>query len=368
MSFSAVILTACSPYTQEQSSNLTDKKQFRIFPVTFCNNLDPIFFHILLLFHMNHAPAFQFPSKKWLRLFTLCILLIITVFISIRYYHIHNHGLNWINNHTENQNQWNLPRWEDNSLWLPHYEFDISGKPVDGIKNNLSGLSYAYDRDQLIAIINSPPEIITLNTQGEIIHRYPIIGANDTEGIAYLGSNRVAVLQEKRRSIIIIELPLANHTPITVSEENAYTLHIPDDRNNGPEGIAYVPHTDTLYIVKERLPVGLYAVQGLLHTPQHATQTDLSHWLAQMPFATDLSSIDYDPVHQHLVLLSDEAQMLMTITTDGQLVNYLDLAPFEFRLPPPQPEGVAIGPDGAVYIVSEPNLFYRLVHRTRLVQ
>jgi len=299
--------------------------------------------------------------KRFFLLILLFCLLLTFFYITVRYYHIHYHTICWFNRCNAPENLTSPPS-QTNTLSSPtfHLKFDIHNKIVSNVDSNLSGLTYDFDNRQLIGVINSPPSIVILDTEGNTLRHHVIHGANDTEGITYVGNGQIALLQEKRHSILLISIPTENHAPIFVDEVNAFKLDIPEDKNNGPEGIAYHAATDTFYIVKERQPTGLYTVQGLLTDPQNVVQNNLNHYLVPLDFATDFSGIALSPDSQHLILLSDEAQMLITMDLHGNFINHFDLAPWNLSLPPPQPEGVAIGPDNTIYIVSEPNLFYRL--------
>lgn len=246
---------------------------------------------------------------------------------------------------------------------LNHLHFTIYAKPIVGVEQNLSGLAYVPERDELIAVVNRPGTLLILNTDGQLLRQHPLSGVSDTEGVAYLGHNRVAVLQEKKRTIAVMTLPLNDGEAIQAQQDNMYQLPMAKQRNSGPEGIGYDALTDTLYVVKEKSPTGLYAIQGI-GSGGPVVHTDLSHLLANSGFATDLSSVEFDPMGRRLLLLSDEAQAIFTLSFEGDVVQYRTLWPTTgrgFELPMPQPEGVAIGADGRVYIVSEPNLFSVLV-------
>ena len=302
-----------------------------------------------------------YTLKKAFFIFFLFFLLLILLYPAIRYYHIHYHIMSWFNNHASPEElalaSQQITRTKPA---LSNLQFDIHNKEVHRVGNNLSGLAYDFDQHLLIGIINSPPSIVILDTKGNTLRHHPIHGANDTESVVYIGNGQVALLQEKRNSILLAFLPAEDNMPITVHEANAFKLNAPEDKNNGPEGIAYHALTDTFYIVKERQPTALYAVQGLMTDPPNAIQYNLSHYLSPLDFATDLSGLTLDTQNQHLLLLSDEAQMIVAIDLKGNFIGHFDLAPWNTTLPPPQPEGITISPDGTIYIVSEPNLFYRL--------
>lgn len=61
------------------------------------------------------------------------------------------------------------------------------------------------------------------------------------------------------------------------------------------------------------------------------------------------------------MLLSDESKLLMELCRDGELISFSALTAdsIGLRRDIPQAEGVALDGDGNLYLVSEPNLFYR---------
>lgn len=83
-------------------------------------------------------------------------------------------------------------------------------------------------------------------------------------------------------------------------------------------------------------------------------------------FATDLSSVVFDQQSGHLILLSDESKLLIEMTDEGKVVSFRSLARgFAGLLKGiPQAEGVTIDDEGYLYVVSEPNLFYRFTRET----
>jgi uncharacterized protein YjiK len=87
----------------------------------------------------------------------------------------------------------------------------------------------------------------------------------------------------------------------------------------------------------------------------------VSRWLEEVPFATDLSSVEVDPTTGRVFLLSEESQMIVQLDGDsGEGRGMLSLSPNKGATPMPRPEGVATDEAGSLYIVSAPNLFYRL--------
>ena len=76
---------------------------------------------------------------------------------------------------------------------------------------------------------------------------------------------------------------------------------------------------------------------------------------------SDLSSVTLHDPTGHMLLLSHMSSLLIEYDAKGAPLSLLSLwaGRHGLRAAVPQAEGVAIGPSGEVYIVSEPNLFYR---------
>ncbi len=77
-------------------------------------------------------------------------------------------------------------------------------------------------------------------------------------------------------------------------------------------------------------------------------------------FVRDLSSLQFDERSGHLLALSDESRLVVELDGSGQPLSSLALDAGKHGLEQdvPQAEGIAMGPDGTLYVVSEPNLFY----------
>src|SRR3989338_8740320 len=255
---------------------------------------------------------------KW-----VLLLLALTLVYQIGVQHLDNRLYFWI------KTSWHETEWENRSLWLPEYQVRIDALPVAGVSNNLSGLTYDEGRDQLWAVVNNPEELLTLSKEGELLARYPLSGFSDVEGITYLGGNQ------------------------------------------GFEGVGYDRAGDRLYVVKEHSPRKLYEVPGLKSSFQgdfNLQVIDRQAWIDHKVFATDLSSVHYDEQTGHLALLSDESKVLIELDAeDGKLISFRSLLSGFAGLQGsvPQGEGLTLDDQGNLYLVSEPNLFYRFERESR---
>ena len=124
-------------------------------------------------------------------------------------------------------------------------------------------------------------------------------------------------------------------------------------------------------MVKEHSPRKLYEVRGLKSSFQgdfNLQVIDRQAWIDHKVFATDLSSVHYDEQTGHLALLSDESKVLIELDAeDGKLISFRSLLSGFAGLQDsvPQGEGLTLDDQGNLYLVSEPNLFYRFERESR---
>ena len=177
--------------------------------------------------------------------------------------------------------------------------------------------------------------------------------------------NRVAIVNGKRNRIVLTEIP-ATPQQIDVTKAFALVLRFGDSENAnfGFQGLGYDLKRDRLYGAKEHSPRALYRISGLsyLQSPESRGLRieNISNWLDDIPFATDLSSVEVDPETGRVFLLSEESQMIVQLDGDsGEGRGMLSLSPKGGK-PMPKPEGLATDDAGTIFIVSAPNLFYRL--------
>lgn len=260
--------------------------------------------------------------------------------------------------------------WQERAIWLPDYRVEIDAKPILGIKNNLSGLSYDTDLQLLWAVTNGPNELLALSTDGDIQARYTLDGFEDVEAVTYIGNGKLIIAEERKQNLVIVSIPvsadgaLQAHGSLSHAQYPSITLALWNEDNKGIEGLTYDLKNDLLYVVKERDPIQLLGVSGIQKSLEKGLSVqvqNLSGLLKNNLFATDLSSATFDQNSGHLILLSEESKLLIEMTIAGKIISFRSLARGFAGLEKsiPQAEGVSIDTDGHLYVVSEPNLFYR---------
>ena len=49
------------------------------------------------------------------------------------------------------------PEWRDRGVWLPAYHAESDARPIEGLSDNVSGLTYSPVTGSLFTVINRPP-------------------------------------------------------------------------------------------------------------------------------------------------------------------------------------------------------------------
>lgn len=245
---------------------------------------------------------------------------------------------------------------------MPAYRAVREAQPLAGVGDNLSGLAYDAARGHLWAVVNEPPELLALDTAGRVLDRHALDGFADVEGVAALDEGWLLLVEERRQALVLVPVP-ARGARIAREHVQALRIVLSAQDNAGFEGIAYDRAGDRLFVVKEHSPRKLYEVRGLraaLEGRFAVEIIDREAWIGPQFLARDFSSVEFDPRTGHLLLLSDVSRLIVELDGDGRFVGYQPLgAGFAgLRGTVPQGEGLALAPDGALYLVSEPNLFY----------
>lgn len=309
----------------------------------------------------------KYFRQRWLNLsiwMWLAILFALLISYGFHFLHLDDRLYYWIKTHNH------ADEWQSRSVWLPGYKVNIDAKQVVGIDGELSGLAYDPDHKLLWAVTNNPMELFALDTAGEVQGQYRLDGFSDVEAVAYTGNDTLIIAEERLQSLTMIHLPhqedgeLLQNGWLSKSEFSGLVLDMGSSGNKGYEGLDYDLKGDRLFITKERDPMQIIEVsdfQKNLNLGLFPEIHNHSELVDSNLFSRDLSSIVLDQETGHLILLSDESQLLIEMTDKGEVVSFRSLSMGFAGLKSSirQAEGVTLDEEGNLFVVSEPNLFYR---------
>jgi len=191
-----------------------------------------------------------------------------------------------------------------------------------------SGLSLSLDGKYLWTVSDENSSVYKLSLMGNIIKKFSI-DEIDLEGIAVIDTNKIVVIAELKRKIILIDT-LGN-------EIFKVRLDLKGENNSGIEGITYNKKLDQFYVVNEKTPALLIKLDGELNLISKK----------KLKIAADLSGLFYDDSTYNLWVISDESKLIMICNTEGEVEK-------KFKINIPQIEGIAIdNKKGLIYIVSD---------------
>lgn len=250
----------------------------------------------------------------------------------------------------------------ERAVWLPAYRVDIEALPLAGVGDDLSGLTFDPVRRTLFAITNSRPEIIELSLDGTVLRQIPLRGVVDPEAIEYIAPGRFVVTDERRQALIEVRID-DEPGAVNVATGEEFVFGIGRNGNKGFEGLAHDPVGRRLFVAKERDPQRIYEIRGFPFSSLAPLAIDEHPGRDAALPGRDLSGLHFDVASGHLLALSEQSRLLVEFDADGRPVSGLSLAAGRNGLHEavPQAEGVTLDDRGNLYLVSEPNLFYRFI-------
>lgn len=261
-------------------------------------------------------------------------------------------------------------RWADSSIWLPAYRVSIEAREVQGIADDASGLTFDPVRGTLFTVINSPPAVAELSREGRLLRHIRLRGMEDAEGITHVRDDLFVLADERLQQLLLVRIG-DDTKEIDTRDAPRLGLAIELSGNLGFEGVSWDSARERLLVAKEKSPLRIYEISGLPGVLRgERFDLQISEWKeSRSPglFMRDLSSLTLHEPTGHMLLLSDDSKLVVEYDTEG---NPLSLMPLwrgwhGLARSVPQPEGVAVDDEGALYLLSEPNLFYRFERAAR---
>ena len=244
------------------------------------------------------------------------------------------------------------------------YRAGIERVPIAGLSRNASGLTFNSQSRTLFTVINRPAQVAELSTEGRLLRLIEIDGLKDPEGITYVAGNTYVISDEASHSLYWVQI--SPDTPrLSVAGVPRLKLGIDVVHNASLEGVSWDAQSKRLFVVKEKRPLRVLVITGLdPDRREPGFDIAINEWkssTAASLFMRDLSSLSLHEPTGNLLLLSDESAVVVEYAPDGTPVELLPLwrGMHGLKRGVPQPEGIAMGDDGSLYVLSEPNLFYR---------
>lgn len=251
-----------------------------------------------------------------------------------------------------------IVNFDKKDINIQSYKVQIEAKEFSNIEKNLSGLTYNFLTNTFFAISNRPRNIYELNKNGDIIRQIKLSGFKDTEGISHIKNDTFALVDEKKESVIIIKIDSStNH--INYEDSKAIKLEIQNFENFGFEGVTYNSFKNTILIANEKFPMKIIEISNWETNNPIFQKSEIFENIKQ--YVSDISSFTFNEKTNSFIILSDESKMILEVNQKGKLLSYQYLTKGKMYLENniPQPEGITIDKENNIYIVSEPNLFYK---------
>ncbi len=243
------------------------------------------------------------------------------------------------------------------SIWLPSYRAVIDAKVLPGMeRDEASDLSYSPQTKTLFAVMGKHPFLVELSLQGDVLRKMPLVGWSNPEGVAVLENGLLAIVDEREHSLVIVKVD-ANTQSLNVADFPKYDLGPSKDQNKAFEAIAWNPRKQQLLLGEERPP----ALFTWSSDGSQVLKGDKQKLASDELDLRNLSALGIDPRTGHTLVLSADSHLLLELDEQGEQVSFMALLGGFNGLEKtiPRAEGVAMDEAGNLYMVSEPNLFYR---------
>ncbi|MCQ6259061.1 SdiA-regulated domain-containing protein [Pseudomonas sp. Q11] len=265
--------------------------------------------------------------------------------------HWDDRGLLWAAERLES------PAQRQESIWLPNYHAVIDAKVLPGMEEDeASDLTYNPQTKTLFAVMGKRPSLVELTLQGDVLRKMPLVGWSNPEGVAYMENGLLAITDERKHTLSIIQVD-ADTRELNSTDFPRYDLGPSKNQNKGFEGVAWDPRNQQLALGEER-PPALFTWQS---NGSQLLKGDKQIHASDELDLRNLSALAIDPRTGHTLVLSADSHLLLELDDKGEQVSFMTLlGGFNgIKNTIPRAEGVALDEAGNLYVVSEPNLFYR---------
>ncbi|WP_226500879.1 SdiA-regulated domain-containing protein [Pseudomonas sp. RSB 5.4] len=290
-------------------------------------------------------------SRFALRWYVWLLLVLAVAYGLAHIMHWDDRGLLWLRERFESQAE------QKASIWLPDYRAVIDGKLLPGMeKDEASDLSYNPQTKTLFSVMGKNPFLVELSLQGDVLRKMPLVGWINPEGVTVMENGLMAIVDEREHLLTIVKVD-ANTRELNIADFPKYDLGPSKNQNKAFEAITWDPRNQQLLLGEER-PPALFTwksdgSQILKGDKQKLANDELD--------IRNLSALAIDPRTGHTLVLSADSHLLLELDEKGEQVSFMTLlGGFNgLKNTIPRAEGVTMDDAGTLYMVSEPNLFYR---------
>jgi len=296
-------------------------------------------------------PPARRPSRFGLRWYYWLLLLVVLLYGLMIAMHWDDRGALWVLERFESKKE------QGESVWLPDYTAVIDAKALPGMeKDEASDLAYSPLTKTLFSVMGKNPFLVELTLEGDVLRKIPLDGWSNPEGLTVMENGLLAIVDERNHILSVVKID-ANTQRLNRADFPQYDLGVSKDQNKAFEAIAWDPRRQQLLLGEERPPAMFIwksdGSQVLTGEKQKVPSDELD--------LRNLSALSVDPRTGHTLVLSADSHMLLELDELGEQVSFMTLLGGFNGLKEtiPRAEGVAIDEQGTLYMVSEPNLFYR---------
>jgi uncharacterized protein YjiK len=213
-----------------------------------------------------------------------------------------------------------------------------------------SAVTFNWNSGSLFVLGDEGDALVEVDAKGNQLSVMTLTGFDDTEGLTYIGNNQFVLLEERLQDAYLLTYQPGGSVDRTALKSASLGDTV---GNVGLEGISFDPISGAFVAVKEKTPQ--QALKAVIDFTAGTAQ--VTNLFTPNLGVLDLSDVQHlstvpglvgTPDAENLLIYSQESLLLMEVDPMGNILSSLDFSAFS-----PVAEGVTIGPDGTIYIVSE---------------
>jgi VCBS repeat-containing protein len=243
------------------------------------------------------------------------------------------------------------------------------------LAQEVSGVTYNWDTNTLFVVGDGGTSVVQVSLTGELINSMTLAPGGspqgttfyDPEGIAYIGNGQFVFTEERDRNAV--KFTYVADTVLTRAAAQTANLGT-FVQNIGLEGVSFDPLTNGYIFVKEKSPLGVFqtTIDFATNTASNGSASTVNSInlfdpallnvidIADVYALSNVVALNGTGQQGSLLVLSQESGQLVLVDRSGTVASRLTIVsdpgnPLDVVAQ--QHEGVTVGPDGTIYIVSE---------------